>query len=175
MRRLGFALALALAPVVAGCGTSSTAKAEQAARPAAPIALTGRVVDNAGVLPEATRKSLDQRIAALEEKSGPQMVIVTVPDLKGMTIEQLGLALGNGWGIGAKQRNDGVLLIVAPNQQKVRIEVGLGLESTLTNALSQHIIDTDMIPHFKANEFEAGIEAGADRIIGVLTLHPTRT
>ena len=103
------------------------------------------------------------------------MVIVTVSDLQGITIEAFGRALGSGWGIGDKTRNDGVLLIVAPNERKTRIEVGTGLESTLTNALSQNIIDTDMIPHFKANEFEAGIEAGADRIIGVLTLHPTRT
>jgi uncharacterized protein len=102
-------------------------------------------------------------------------VIVTVPDLKGMAIEAFGRALGNGWGIGDMTRNDGVLLIVAPNERKTRIEVGTGLEGTLTKALSQSIVDTDMIPHFKANKFEAGIEAGADRIIGALILHPTRT
>ncbi|WP_298195357.1 YgcG family protein [Novosphingobium sp.] len=175
MRRLGFAVALALAPLLAGCGTASTAQAEQSARPSAPIALTGRVVDNAGLLPETARKSLDQRLAALEAKSGPQMVIVTVSDLKGMTIEQLGLALGNGWGIGSKARNDGVLLIVAPNEHRTRIEVGKGLEATLTNPLCARIISEDMVPRFKAGAFEAGFEAGTRRIIDVLTAHPTRT
>ena len=175
MRRLGFALALSLAPLMAGCGTGSAARAQDAARPKAPIALTGRVVDNAGLLPATKRASLEQRLEALEKQSGPQLVIVTVPDLKGMAIEAFGRALGNGWGIGDMTRNDGVLLIVAPNERKTRIEVGTGLEGTITKALSQSIVDTDMIPHFKANEFEAGIEAGADRIIGVLILHPTRT
>ena len=175
MRRLGFALALAVAPLLAGCGMGSAAQTQAAAHPKAPIVLTGRVVDNASLLPAATQQSLVQRLEVLEKKAGPQMVIVTVPDLQGMTIEAFGRALGNGWGIGDKARNDGVLLIVAPNERKTRIEVGIGLESTLTNALSQQIIETDMIPHFKANDFEAGIKAGADRIIGVLTLHPTRT
>jgi len=175
MRRFGFALALALAPLLAGCGMGSAAQTQAAARPKAPIALTGRVVDNAKLLPAAKRAQWEQRLQTLEQQAGPQMVIVTVPDLKGMTIEAYGRALGNGWGIGDKTRNDGVLLIVAPNERKTRIEVGIGLESTLTKALSQQIIETDMIPHFKANDFEAGIEAGADRIIGVLTLHPTRT
>ncbi|KUR73040.1 hypothetical protein AQZ52_07545 [Novosphingobium fuchskuhlense] len=175
MRRLGFALALALAQVVAGCGAGNTAEAELATRPKAPIALTGRVVDNAGLLPEVTRQSLDERLAALEQKAGPQMVIVTVPDLKGMTIEQFGLALGNGWGIGDKARNDGVLLIVAPNERKTRIEVGKGLEATLSNPLCARIISEDMVPRFKAGAYEAGIEAGTRRIIDVLTAHPTRT
>jgi uncharacterized protein len=175
MRRLGFALALALAAVVAGCGTGRAEQTEQTARPQAPIALTGRVVDNAGLLPEGTRKRLDLRLAALEQASGPQMVIVTVPDLKGMTIEAFGLALGNGWGIGDKVRNDGVLLIVAPNEHKTRIEVGKGLEATLTNPLCTRIIDEDMVPQFKAGAFEAGIEAGTKRIIDVLNAHPTRT
>ena len=175
MRRLGFALAFALAQLSAACGTGSAAHSQVAAQLQAPLALTGRVVDNTGLLAATKRRILEQRLETLEKRAGPQMVIVTVSDLKGMTIEAFERALGNGWGIGDKTRNDGVLLIVAPNERKTRIEVGTGLESTLTNALSQNIIDTDMIPHFKANEFEAGIEAGADRIIGVLTLHPTRT
>ncbi len=175
MRRLGLALALAFAPLTAGCGTGTAAQTQEVARPEAPIALTGRVVDNAGLLPAAKRQVLEQRLEALEKMAGPQLVIVTVPDLKGMTIEKFGQALGNGWAIGDRTRNDGVLLIVAPNDRKSRIEVGKGLEVTLTDPLAARIIREDMIPHFKANEFEAGIEAGADRIISVLTRHPTRT
>ncbi len=175
MRRLGFALALAIGPILAGCGAAISAQTEQTSRPQAPIVLTGRVVDNAGILPEATRKSLDQRLATLERISGPQMVIVTVPDLKGMTIEQFGLAVGNGWGIGDKARNDGVLLVIAPNERKTRIEVGKGLEATLTDPLCASIVSEDMIPHFKSGQFAAGIEAGTARIIDVLTAHPTRT
>ena len=176
MRRLRLALALSLAPLAAGCGSPAPATAQKAAAAAqAPFALTGRVVDNAGLLPAASRRALEQRLAALEKASGPQFVIVTVSDLKGMTIEQLGLALGNGWGIGDRQRNDGVLMIVAPNQRQARIEVGKGLEATLTNQLSKQIIDSDMIPQFKAGAFEAGIDAGAARIVAFLTAHPTRT
>jgi uncharacterized protein len=175
MRRLGFALALALAALAAACGTGNAAQSQVAAQPQARLALTGRVVDNARALPQTKRKSLEQRLESLERRAGLQMAIVTVSDLKGRTIEAFGRVLGNGWGIGDKARDDGVLLIVAPHERKTRIEVGKGLESKLANALSQHVIDTDMIPHFKANEFEDGIEAGQDRIIGVLTLHPTRT
>jgi uncharacterized membrane protein YgcG len=176
VRRIGLALALGLAPLASACGYAPTGPAQQAAAAAtAPFALTGRVVDRAGLLQAADRQTLEQRLEALEQRSGPQLVIVTVPDLKGMTIEQLGLALGNGWGIGDRKRNDGVLMIVAPNQHQTRIEVGKGLETTLTDPLCAEIIAHDMIPQFREGYYKAGIDAGVDRLIAALSTRPART
>lgn len=175
MRRLWLALALGLAPLASACGYAPATSAQQAAAAKPPFALTGRVVDNAGLLQAADRQTLDQRLEALQRTSGPQLVVVTVPDLKGMTIEQLGLSLGNGWGIGDRKRNDGVLLIVAPNQRQTRIEVGKGLESTLTDPLCAEIIAHDMIPQFREGYYKAGIDAGVDRVIAALSKRPART
>lgn len=176
MRRLWFALALGLAPLAASCGYAPTGAAQQTTTAIkAPFALTGRVVDNAGLLLADDRQTLVQRLEALQRTTGPQLVVVTVPELKDMTIEQLGLALGNGWGIGDSRRNDGVLMIVAPKEHQTRIEVGKGLEATLTNALCAEIIEHDMIPQFREGHFKAGIDAGVDRLIAALSTRPART
>lgn len=176
MRRLALGILLALAPLGASCNSEAAVQGQtNAERVNAPIALTGRIIDNAGLLAAEKRNLLDARLGRLERWSGPQFVIVTVPSLQGMTIEKFGLALGNGWGIGHKQRNDGVILLIAPNEHKVRIEVGRGLEPTLDNATCGKIIADDILPNFKAGNMEAGIEAGANHIIELLTAHPSRT
>jgi hypothetical protein len=99
-------------------------------------ALTGRVVDGAGLLSAAEINELDAKLKAIEDSSSDQVVVVTVSSLQGYSIEDYGLKLGNHWGVGSKELNNGVLLIVAPNERKVRIEVGRGLEATLTDATS---------------------------------------
>jgi uncharacterized protein len=131
--------------------------------------LTGRVVDQADLLDAAAEAALTDRLAALEERTTDQFVVVTLPGLQGYTIEDYGVALGRHWAIGQKDKNNGVLLIVAPNERKVRIEVGYGLEGTLTDALTRTIIETSILPHFRSGDMPAGIEAGADDIIKVLT------
>ncbi len=104
-------------------------------------------------------------LADLEHRTRHQFVVVTVADLNGATIENYGMALGNHWGIGRKDVNDGVLLIVAPNEHKVRIEVGCGLETALTNGEAKTIIDRDLLPRFRVGDMADGIEAGSRAII----------
>ena len=131
-------------------------------------ALTDRVVDQAGIIPAGERASLDQSLKALEDKSSDQLVVVTLKSLEGLEIADYGYQLGRHWGIGQGKLSNGVLLIVAPNERKVRIEVGYGLEGTLTDALSSVIIQQAILPRFKAGDMPAGIKAGVAAIEDVL-------
>jgi uncharacterized protein len=132
-------------------------------------ALTGRVVDSANLLDAATRSALTEKLEALEAKTTDQFVVVTLKSLQGQTIESYGYQLGRHWGIGQKDKNNGVLLIVAPNERKVRIEVGYGLEGTLTDALAKIIIENAITPRFRANDYAGGITRGVDDVIQVLS------
>jgi uncharacterized protein len=132
-------------------------------------ALTGRIVDQANVIPAATRDALEPKLADLEAKSGIQLVVATVASLDGEEIEPYANALFRSWKLGEKTKNNGVLLLVAPNQRKVRIEVGYGLEGTLTDALSKVVITNAIAPRFKAGDFGDGVSRGVDDIITVLT------
>ena len=131
--------------------------------------LSGRVVDEANILDPATRAALTQKLADLEAKSSDQLVVVTLRSLQGTSIEDFGVELGRSWRIGQKGTNNGVLLIVVPSERKVRIEVGYGLEGTLTDAIGRLIIENAIIPRFRANDFPGGITRGVDDIIQVLT------
>jgi uncharacterized protein len=139
---------------------------------AAPIfpSLTGRVVDGANILSPQVRDSLTAKLAALEQRTSRQLVVVTVPSLEGLPIEDYGYRLGRTWGIGEKGRNNGVLLIVAPNERRVRIEVGYGLEGVLTDALSSIILQERVLPKFRAGDFSGGAVAGADALSEQLSL-----
>jgi uncharacterized protein len=142
---------------------------------AAPLAafdfpsLTGRVVDQAGIIPDAEKTALEDKLAALEEKTTDQLVVATVKSLEGADIADYGYQLGRNWGIGQKGKNNGVLLIVAPNEHAVRFEVGYGLEGDLTDAVTRLIIENSILPRFKAGDMNGGIERGVDDIIQVLT------
>jgi uncharacterized protein len=131
--------------------------------------LTGRVVDQAGVIPARARATLDTKLRDLEDKSGIQLVVATVKSLQGGDIETFANDLFRSWKLGEAKKSNGVLLLVAPAEHKVRIEVGYGLEGTLTDALSQVIIASAMVPRFKANDYPGGVERGVDGIISVLT------
>lgn len=132
--------------------------------------LTGRVVDAANLLTPAQEAELDGKLAALETQSQRQLVVATIPDLEGYEIEDYGYRLGRAWAIGDKERDDGALLIVAPTERKVRIEVGYGLEGILTDALSSLIIQREVIPRFKQGDYPGGIAAAADQLIVQLQL-----
>jgi uncharacterized protein len=132
-------------------------------------ALTGRVVDQAGLLSDADKISLETRLDDLEAKSGIQLVVATVKSLDGEEIEPYANQMFRAWKLGERTRNNGVLLLVAPNERRVRIEVGYGLEATLTDALSKVIIANAITPRFKAGDFPGGIHRGVDDIITVLT------
>jgi uncharacterized protein len=131
--------------------------------------LSGRVVDQANIVQPSTRNAIEQKLADLETKSGIQLVVATVPSLEGQEIEPYANELFRNWKLGEKTKNNGVLLLVAPNERRVRIEVGYGLEGTLTDALSKVIIANAMTPRFKAGDFGDGISRGVDDIITVLT------
>lgn len=133
-------------------------------------ALTGRVVDDAHLLSPQQVQALDAKLAALEQQSQRQLVVATVPDLQGQEIEDYGYRLGRAWGLGDKARNDGAILLVAPNQRKVRIEVGYGLEGILTDALTEVIIQREIVPRFKADDYAGGINAATDQLIAQLKL-----
>jgi uncharacterized protein len=132
-------------------------------------ALSGRVVDDAGILDEGTRAALTQKLAAFEAKTTDQLVVVTLKSLQGTSIEDFGVELGRHWQIGQRDKNNGVLLIVAPNERRVRIEVGYGLEGALTDAVSRLIIENGITPRFRAGDFAGGITRGVDDIISVLS------
>jgi uncharacterized protein len=131
--------------------------------------LSGRVVDQAGIISPVVRSDIEKKSKDLEDKSGIQLVVATVKSLQGSDIETYANQLFRFWKLGEQKKNNGVLLLVAPAEHKVRIEVGYGLEGTLTDALSSVIITSAITPRFKANDFSAGIERGVDGIIAVLT------
>ncbi|HUO03989.1 MAG TPA: TPM domain-containing protein [Candidatus Binataceae bacterium] len=131
-------------------------------------ALTGRVVDGAGVLSESTKSQLTDALKKHEDATGDQVVVVTLDSLQGYTIEDFGYQLGRHWGIGQKGKDNGVLLIVAPSEHKVRIEVGYGLEGTLTDAASRTIIESDILPNFRSDNYDAGVIAGTASILTAL-------
>jgi uncharacterized protein len=157
-----------LTPVLlalAACGQPATSAPTVAAAGYDFPALTGRVVDRADILPAADEARIVAKAEALDHATGHQLVVVTVPSLGGHAIEDYSLALGNSWGIGRKRADDGVLLVIAPTERKVRIELGKGLEATLTNAEAQRIIDTDVLPAFRSGDFARGIDGGVDGVI----------
>jgi len=132
--------------------------------------LSGRVVDGASILSPAVEADLTGKLKTLEDSTGRQLVVTTVPSLQGYEIEDYGYQLGRTWGLGAKDRDDGAILLVAPTEKKVRIEVGYGLEPVLTDALSSVIIQSAIIPKFKAGDLEGGVVAGTDAILQQLSL-----
>jgi uncharacterized protein len=134
--------------------------------------LTGRVVDAANILSVATRSRIDALSADHEHWTGEQVVVVTIKSLQGYSIEDFGYQLGRYWGIGQALRNNGVLLIVAPHERKVRIEVGYGLEATLTDAQSRLIIEQSILPAFRRGDFDSGVLDGFDAILRVLGGNP---
>ncbi|HLL59438.1 MAG TPA: YgcG family protein [Allosphingosinicella sp.] len=134
--------------------------------------LSGRVVDQADLLSPADEGALTQKLQALEQASSRQLVVATVPDLQGYPIEEYGYRLGRAWGLGQKDANNGVILLVSKDDRKVRVEVGYGLEPIMTDALSSLIIQNQILPRFRENDYPGGINAGADAIIEQLQAPP---
>jgi uncharacterized protein len=132
-------------------------------------ALSGRVVDQASILSTSDETRLTSRLRDFETKTGIQLVVVTLPSLQGHPIEDWGLALGRSWGIGQKGKDNGALLIVAPNDRELRIEVGYGLEGTLPDATASVIIRNVIVPRFKAGDMAGGISDGINAIMATLT------
>ena len=131
--------------------------------------LTGRIVDQANIISPTTRSAIEPKLVDLENKSGIQLVVATVSSLEGEEIEPYANKLFRAWKLGEKSKNNGVLLLVAPNERRVRIEVGYGREGTLTDALTKIIITNAIAPRFKAGDFGGGVSRGVGDVITALT------
>ena len=159
IRRLLFVLLALAAPVAALPAAAQTFPP-----------LSGRVVDAAHLLSADQAAQLDQLSAQVEQASSRQFVVATIPDLQGYPIEDYGYRLGRAWHLGQKDANNGIILIVAPNERKVRIEVGYGLEPIMTDAMSSVIINDTILPRFKAGDMPGGIVDGANAIAAQMKL-----
>jgi uncharacterized protein len=130
--------------------------------------LSGRVTDNAEVLNDATRRALTERLKAHEDRTGDQIVVLTIPSLESENIEEYAVKIFESWKLGKKGKDNGVLVIVAPKDRRMRIEVGYGLEGTLTDLAAGRIVRNVMTPRFKAGDYNGGIEAGVQAILDLL-------
>lgn len=155
---LGWALSLSLLAVPAAAQTFPK--------------LTGRVVDQAEIIPSAEEAALTAQLEALETKTGHQLVVATVKDLEGNDIADYGYKLGREWKIGDEAKDDGVVFLIAPNERRMNISVGYGLEPVLTDAMSGRIIRDTVTPRFKANDYPGGIQAGVNAIAEQIQLTP---
>ena len=135
-------------------------------------ALTGPVVDQANVIPDDVEARIGQKLVALKTQSQRQVQVVTVASLEDYDIADYANRLFRSWQLGDKERNDGVMLVVAPNQRRMRIEVGYGMEPIITDGFSFLVINKVITPRFKAGDLPGGIEAGTDALITQMTLPP---
>jgi uncharacterized protein len=155
---------------VGGAPPGATGNAQALAAPAAPaVALAGRVTDAAQVLEPDFEARLSDRLEQLERRTGRQLVVVTVASLGGRDVADFTRDLGNAWGIGRPDEDDGVILLVAPNERQARIAVGEGLERVLTDAACREILARDILPRFRTGDLPGGIEAGVDALIARLS------
>jgi uncharacterized protein len=130
--------------------------------------LTGRVVDQTGTLSSADIASLSQKLKDLEARKGSQIAVLIVPTTQPETIEQFSIRVAEAWKIGRRKIDDGALLVVAKNDRHLRIEVGYGLEGSLTDITTKRIIDEDITPKFRSGDFAGGIAAGLDHMIRIV-------
>ena len=151
---------LLAALILVGCGSKS-----QGSAPRTLPELTGRVVDRADLLPPDQESQLTHSLAEAERKTRAQFVVVTLPSLNGQRIEDVGIALGRAWKIGRHDIDDGVMLVVAPAERKVRIEVGYGLEGVLRDEEAKAIIANRILPRFGQGDMAGGIIDGSSAII----------
>ena len=156
MHRLTIAIAAAF--LAMGCA------AEADELPAPALELTGRVVDAANIIGAETEAQLVGELETLESDTGVQLVVATTPSLEGRSIDAYSLDLANAWALGSAERNDGLMVLVAPTERQVRIEVGLGLEESVTDAEAQAIIDEAMSSAFRSGDFDGGIIDGVERL-----------
>jgi uncharacterized protein len=133
-------------------------------------AFTGLVTDAANIIPADQKAALEAKLQAFQQQTGRQLVVATIPDLQGDEIADYGYQLGRSWAVGLKGMDNGAILIVAPNERKVRVEVGYGLEPVLTDAFSSVVIQQAILPRFKAGDMAGGISAGVDALTQQLSL-----
>ena len=130
--------------------------------------LSGRIVDAAHLLPDDLAASLSAELEAHERRTGNQVAVLTLPSLQGEPLEEFSHRVATTWKLGQKGTDNGVLILVVPGDRKVRIEVGYGLEGTLTDARSSRIIREEMVPKFRAGDYAGGVAAGVKAVLGTI-------
>jgi len=130
--------------------------------------LTGRVNDNAQILSENSRQLLSEKLKEHEDRTTNQVVILTIPSLQGESIEDYSNKVFIEWGLGQKDKDNGILIVVVPDERKMRIEVGYGLEARMTDLLAGRIIREVMTPRFREGDYDGGLTEGALAVISVL-------
>lgn len=148
-----------------GCAAEAEDNPQAQSTDAPALELTGRVVDAASIISAGVEADLTAKLEALESDTGVQLVVATTPSLDGREIDAYSLDLANAWGIGSAERDDGLLLLVAPNERQVRIDVGYGLEASVKDEEAAAIIYEAIVPEFRTGDFEAGIAKGVDRLV----------
>lgn len=162
MTRIALAAPLAILTVASGC--NATAPVEAAYCVGVPrMALQGRVTDAAAILSDAEEDRLNARLARYEARTQHQMVVVTVPDLRGASVEDFATCTGNRWSIGRGGQDDGILVLMAPNERRVRVATGSGIEKLLPDEKAKAAIER-MTPLFKRGDYAGGLTAGVDAI-----------
>ena len=134
----------------------------------------GRVRDGADILTAETEAKLTRMLDQAEANYGQQMGVVTVPSLRGYAIDDFSFAYAQSWGLGNAERDDGLMLLIAPNEQTVRIEIGIGIEDTFPNSFAQTVIDDDIIPAFAIGDFDSGVIAGTEALVLRMRKYPSK-
>ena len=135
-------------------------------------AYSGRVVDQTGTLSGSAVARIEGKLASLEEQKGSQVAVLIVPSTQPEEIEQYGIRVADAWKVGRKTVDDGAILIIAKDDRRLRVEVGRGLEGVIPDAVANRIIEETITPHFKSGDFDGGVEAGVDQIIGLVDGEP---
>ncbi|MBJ7439995.1 MAG: TPM domain-containing protein [Sphingopyxis sp.] len=162
MRFAAFVWPLAILLVAGGCKAASAP--ESAICVGVPnIALEGRVTDAANILSAEVEQQLSERLAAYQKRTAHQMVIATTSALNGADAMEFATCLGRRWAIGDAKRDDGILILVAPNERQSSVAVGYGLEKALTDVEAKAVIE-DMIPSFQKSDYAGGLKIGVDAI-----------
>jgi len=130
--------------------------------------LKTRILDQANLIDAASEQQINQLLAGHEKASSNQIIVVTLKDLQGFSIEQAGVEMGRAWGVGQKDQDNGIVLILAQAERKVRIEVGYGLEGVMTDAVSATIVQDYILPRFKTGDFSGGLLVGSQAIVAAL-------
>jgi uncharacterized protein len=162
----------AVASILAAPAPAATMAATAATAAKEVPFLSGRVVDEAGLLSAAARQRIDGELAALERETGDQVAVLIVQSLGGEPVEDYSVKVAQTWKLGQKGRDNGILLLISRDDRKLRIEVGYGLEGALTDLRSNEIIDQVIRPRFRQGDFEGGVEQGVDAIVKVLHGQP---
>ena len=147
---------------------AAQASAALPARPAGPI------YDGAHILQPADAAALDAKLRAYDQSTGRTIIVATVPSLDGQSIEDYAQQLSESWGIGGKESENGLLLLVAPNERELRIATARGLQDRMTDIMSGRIIRDVIVPHFKQNDYSGGIVAGVGAIVQQLDMDPAQ-